>query len=267
MEGKRKSSNKLKRVQSGNIHVFFRGNSRNTVFYDDIEREVFLKKLKSYSNKLESRILAFILMDNHVHIQLITNCLSVLFSNFLRDYSKWYNSKKGLSDKLFKTPFSSACKYSDEWVLNSNLYILNNPIKAGICKHPSEYKWSSYHFHHNRPNPLSSIIDVDTGFVDSIFKTKEELDNAIINFLPDIGEIKERGRDRWTKTPDYIINKHLLKTLNGQNLFTLDKDETKKMIITLRRETGASYRQIASIMHESSEYVKRVLTAYFGATN
>ena len=267
MEGKRKSSNKLRRIQSGNIHVFFRGNSRNTVFYDDLEREVFLKKLKSYSNKLESRILAFILMDNHVHIQLITSCLSELFSNFLRDYSKWYNSRKGLSDKLFKTPFSSACKYSDEWILNSNLYILNNPIKAGICKHPSEYEWSSYHFHHNKSNPLSSFIDVDTRFIDSIFKTKEELNEAILNFQPNIGELKQRGKDKWTKTPDSIINKYLSNKLNGRSLFALNKEETINMIISLRKETDASYSQIASILHESYEYVRRVLTAYFGVTN
>ena len=267
MEGKIRKSSKRQRIQVGNIHAFFRGNSRNTVFYDDVERIVFLKKLKSYSNKYESKIIEFVLMDNHVHIQLITSCLSELFSNFLRDYSKWYNSKKGLSDKLFKSPFSSACKYSDEWILNSNLYILNNPLKAGICNHPSEYKWSSYNFHHNRSNPLSSMIDVDTEFVDSIFKTKGELDNAIINFQPDIGEIKKRGRDKWTITPDSIINKHLSMTLNGRSIFTLNKAETERIIISLRKETGASYRQIASILHESYEYVRRVLTAHFDATN
>ena len=168
---------------------------------------------------------------------------------------------------MFKTPFSSACKYSDEWILNSNLYILNNPIKAGICKHPSEYEWSSYHFHHNKSNPLSSFIDVDTRFIDSIFKTKEELNEAILNFQPNIGELKQRGKDKWTKTPDSIINKYLSIKLNGRSLFALNKEETINMIISLRKETDASYSQIASILHESYEYVRRVLTAYFGVTN
>ena len=80
-------------------------------------------------------------------------------------YAKWYNKKYGLSDKLFKTPFGSACKNTEFSLFYNTLYILNNPIKAGICSHPADYKWSSYHFHFSKKNPLASIIDVDTSFL------------------------------------------------------------------------------------------------------
>lgn len=257
MEGK-KSRGHIVRVQSGYNHIFMRGNSRFNVFYDDQDRAEFLARCQISAHKFDTKILAFALMDNHIHLLAFTNHLSKFVNGYACGYAKWYNKKYGLSDKLFKTPFGSASKNTEFSLLYNTLYILNNPIKAGICKHPADYKWSSYHFHFLRKNPLAGIIDVDTLFIDNFFPSVSAFDQAIINFKPDFGEVKEKGKDIWPKIPDNLLIKEMNRILNGKKLFCLNNDELDFLIVTLWRETSASMRQIASITHLSYEYVRSV---------
>ncbi len=77
----------------------------------------------------------------------------------------------------------SYCKYSEEWIINSILYILNNPVSALLCDHPSEYAWSSYHFLFHRQNSLAKHIEIDTSLIYKHFKNRIELDEAIKNCI------------------------------------------------------------------------------------
>ena len=133
---------RVTRVQEGSIHVYFRGNNRNNVFYEDVDRVSFLSRCGYYSKKYNSTVQEFVLMDNHIHLQLQTNQLTRLMKSILVSFVHYYNQKHNTSGNLFQSPFSSVCKYSDEWKIDSMLYILQNPLAAEICKHPADYKWS-----------------------------------------------------------------------------------------------------------------------------
>jgi REP element-mobilizing transposase RayT len=45
---------------------------------------------------------------------------------------------------------------SEEHFANEISYIENNPVKAGLCKRPEDWPWSSAHFEHNYGAPASS---------------------------------------------------------------------------------------------------------------
>ncbi len=260
MEGKNFSIGRKPRIQSGNIHVYFRGNCRFNIFYDDKDRIEFLIRCNNTALKHETKILAFVLMDNHVHLQIETNSVTNFVRDLLKGYVQWYNRKNGLADKLFKSPFSSACKYSNEWITNSILYILHNPIKARICTHPSEYLWSSYHFYLGKRHQLQKYINIDINSINRInwiFLEKNTLDDAIINFKADLNELRDKGDGVWTRTSDAQVIKHLNLLLGRRNIYQISSEEMIKIIIALRNETGASYRQIASVTHQSYEYVRR----------
>lgn len=259
MEGKIKQFRRKQRIQSGNIHVYLRGNCRFNIFYDDRDRIEFLIRCNNTAQKHSSKIVAFVLMDNHVHLQIVTINLTDFVKDLLKGYVQWYNRKNGLSDKLFKTPFSSACKYSDIWIEKSILYILNNPLKSMICKHPSEYLWSSYHFHFSKRNHLEKHIQVDTDFLNRIYPDKKSLDNAIINFKVGLDEIKERENNIWTRTTDGQVINCLKNILGERSIFQISDNEIVDLIITLKKESGASIRQISSVTHQSYEFVRRTL--------
>jgi len=84
-----KTFEKKKRVQEGNIHVFCRGNNRSTVFYNDIERYDFIRRLNRIANFYDSKIQEFALMDNHFHLQIRTEQLSIFMKSLLQGYEKF----------------------------------------------------------------------------------------------------------------------------------------------------------------------------------
>ena len=49
-------------------HITQRGNNRATVFFDDEDRQTYLKLLGGYARKHAVQIWAYCLMDNHVHL-------------------------------------------------------------------------------------------------------------------------------------------------------------------------------------------------------
>ena len=49
-------------------HIIIKGIDEGTIFYDDEDRNVFLNKLKVTKKKFKYKILAYCLMNNHVHL-------------------------------------------------------------------------------------------------------------------------------------------------------------------------------------------------------
>lgn len=249
---------RVKRVQKGSIHVYFRGNNRNNVFYDDADRISFLIRCGYYSKKYCSVVQEFALMDNHVHLQLQTSQLTGLMTSMLCSFGHYYNRKHNTSGTLFQSPFNSVCKHYDEWKIDSMLYILQNPLAAEICNHPADYKWSSYNFHFNGKTPLKKYIQVDTSLVDKNFKTIKELDTAIFERKIKNVEIDEYKHKQFDRLSNSDLCSLISKLTNGKSIFTLTKSELEDLIIKLHTETSASMFQIATLTHEHYDYVKKI---------
>ena len=249
---------RVTRVQEGSIHVYFRGNNRSNVFYEDVDRVSFLSRCGYYSKKYNSTVQEFVLMDNHIHLQLQTNQLTRLMKSILVSFVHYYNQKHNTSGNLFQSPFSSVCKYSDEWKIDSMLYILQNPLAAEICKHPADYKWSSYHFHFNRKSPLKKYIQVDTNLMDKYFKTYKKFDSAIFERKIKNVEIDEYKHKQFDRLSNSDLCNLILKLTNGKSIYSLTKSELEELIIKLNVETNASMFQIASLTHENYDFVKKI---------
>lgn len=246
------------RTQAGNIHVYFRGNSRFNVFFDDKERIEFLKHCRRASVQHDTIIEQFVLMDNHAHLQVKTSNVTKFASSIQQGYVQWYNWKNGTSDRLFKSPFGSASKISEEWVLDSMLYILQNPIKARICSHPSEYKWSSYHFHFNKHNLLKKYIDIDSTFCEKYFKNKDSFSRAILEKAVALPQINEYKAGDFESITDVDLAKYIFEITEGKSIFSLSLSEQRALILRLFQETNANLRQISSLTHESYDHVRKI---------
>jgi REP element-mobilizing transposase RayT len=51
-------------------HVMLRGINQSQLFYDDADRRVFLNRMVQFGDETGSSLLAYALMDNHVHLLL-----------------------------------------------------------------------------------------------------------------------------------------------------------------------------------------------------
>jgi len=242
-------------TEVGIYHIYLRGNSRFVIFYDDEDRNVFYSHIEKSALKHNVQLFAYVLMDNHVHLLAKSNNLSAFISSILVCYVKWYNRKHKSSGNLFSSPYSSAPKNSMQKFRNCLIYILLNPVEAGIVKNAIEYRWSSAELYFNEEKCRSSKIKVDTEFVKLLFESES-------NFLAELkssdftdGDIKEEKEIRILIS--YAdLNKVLQKQLAGRFLKELSRQELRVLANNLKSNTRASYIQIANMLHVSYGFVR-----------
>ena len=97
-------------------HVVQRGNNRDACFFQDEDYQFYLAVLADALRRYRVHLHAYLLMTNHVHIQVVTKRLTDFMKGFLQSYVRWYNIKNQTNDKLFKTPFNSTSKKSEKWI-------------------------------------------------------------------------------------------------------------------------------------------------------
>ena len=59
-------------------------------------------------------------------------------------YTRWFNKKHGLRGTFWEDRFHSVIVQSGLTARTMTAYIDLNPVRAGICKDPADYRWSSY---------------------------------------------------------------------------------------------------------------------------
>ncbi len=106
---------------------------------------MFLKHLVNARDKTKLKIIAWCLMDNHVHLLVEDRQqgISKMMQSLSSAYAVYFNRRHGRVGHLFQDRFGSAPVGSDAYLLEAVQYIHNNPVKAGICQ-MEEYPWSSY---------------------------------------------------------------------------------------------------------------------------
>jgi putative transposase len=127
-------------------HVILRGNARQDIFSDDSDRSRFYLLLQEGTERFGHRIHAFCLMTNHVHliVQVADKPLSRIMQNLAFRYTRWVNWRQNRSGHLFQGRYKSVVVDGDDYLLELVRYTHLNPVRAGIAKTPSEYRWSSH---------------------------------------------------------------------------------------------------------------------------
>lgn len=131
--------------ESGYYHVILRGVNKTTIFCDDVDCQRFLDTLNRYMKQLDTLVIAYCLMGNHVHMLLkatddglgqFMKCVEV-------SYVSYFNRKYDRSGHLFEARYKCKPIENDEYFLTVLRYILMNPEVAGIGSHDT-YRWSNY---------------------------------------------------------------------------------------------------------------------------
>ena len=127
-------------------HVLSRGNDRRNIVVDDKDRNLFLDAVGEMSQRFEVDICAYVLMDNHYHLLMRTRRanLSKSMQWLGATYTKRFNLRHFRSGHLFQGRFKNMLVQNDAYLLQLSYYIHRNPLRAGMVKRLSSYKWSSY---------------------------------------------------------------------------------------------------------------------------
>ena len=71
-------------------------------------------------------------------------CLEKAFRDFFASYSKAINNAYNRTGALFQARFKRKLIDNDSYLTRLIAYVHLNPVRAGLCKYPEEYKYSSY---------------------------------------------------------------------------------------------------------------------------
>jgi putative transposase len=128
--------------------------------------EVFLDCLREAKRKCQARLYAYVLMTNHIHLLVEPEQdggLGRFMQSVGRRYVRYVNDAYGRTGTLWEGRFKGAMVDRDAYVIMCSRYIELNPVRAGMVRHPRDYRWSSYQGRAlGRPDPL---LDDDPWYV------------------------------------------------------------------------------------------------------
>lgn len=125
-------------------HVIGRGNQKEIIFKKDSDFRYFYSLVMKYSDANSVPIFALCLMPNHYHLLLL--CLNpYLIPKMMHIVNCAYSAHMKKSYKwvghIFQSRYKSY-KIGDLIYFQTVLrYIIENPVKAGLCSFPEEYQW------------------------------------------------------------------------------------------------------------------------------
>lgn len=126
-------------------HVIQRGFRREKVLGGDRNKTDYLFCLEQAGKRFSVDLLAFCLMDNHVHLLVHTRLGNL--SRFMHAVNAGFaNSRKrfrSLDGPVFAGRYKALLVDRDAWLLQVSLYIHLNPLRARMKTNVIDYPWSS----------------------------------------------------------------------------------------------------------------------------
>lgn len=209
------------------FHVITQGINKSYIFEKSEDIKYHIKTMYKLSAQHEIKIIAYCIMNNHVHMLIETYDIKELSKYMQRlntTYAKYYNKKYNRIGYVFRDRYKSEGIYSEEQLYNCIKYIYDNPVKARICNRPEEYPYSNYKKINKNLKENYIFIDIEDD----------------------------------KKTSEEVIEEYL--TENDVKLEELknDKIRLKEIIVILKKEYNFSLREIAEKMMLGREKIRRI---------
>ncbi|MBW2428124.1 MAG: transposase [Deltaproteobacteria bacterium] len=147
-------------------HLLSRGNQRSDIFINDKDRTSFLDAVGEMSERYDIDIFAYVLMDNHYHLLARARQanLKQAMQWFGTTYTQRFNRRHFRSGHLFQGRSKSIIIQNDAYLLQLSDYIHRNPLRAGIVRRLTGYRWTSYNayaYGRDAPKWLSTDLILD----------------------------------------------------------------------------------------------------------
>jgi len=201
--------------KGGVYHVIARGNNKEYIFKEGIDKGYFIKLLKDHCSTMGYQIFGYVLMDNHYHIviQPMDKKLQEIMHQINNKYSKYFNYKYKRVGHVFQGRYKSVLVQDERYMLKLIRYIHQNPVRAGMTSKVENYKWSSDIYYRKNiksfinKEVISKMLDICTTAATEKYKEfmeeKEDTDYSKLNAIGDEAyrilceskkEVKQRKR-------------------------------------------------------------------------
>ncbi len=113
---------------------------------DDLDRERLVAGVGETSTRHGWICLAYCLLDTHFHLIVRTPeaNLGAGMQRLLSRYAAEFNKRYERVGNLFHTRFYSTEIRSEEHLSSALVYVILNPVRAGLTDRAEKWRWSSY---------------------------------------------------------------------------------------------------------------------------
>lgn len=153
------------RTVTGFYHVCARGTGKRLIFEGDDDRWEFLELMRECCRDAGVTVIAWCLMDNHVHLVLADyeDAMSAAMHRLLLTYARRFNKRTGRTGHLFQNRFDRRSLDTDWQMMEAIRSVHADPQEAGISL-IERYPWSSFAEHLRAYD--GDAADVARGFSD-----------------------------------------------------------------------------------------------------
>lgn len=127
-------------------HVTTRGDGREAIFLDDLDRRHFLSVFSDVIHRFNWRCHAYCLMGNHYH--LVVETPEANLARGMRQlngvYTQHLNRRHGRVGHVFQGRYKAILVERDAYLKELARYVVLNPVRAGIASSADKWPWSSY---------------------------------------------------------------------------------------------------------------------------
>lgn len=270
-------------------HVMMRGNNKQKIFFNDIDRCRMCFLIQQGVEKYGHRIHAFCFMANHIHLLVQVSHISIskIVHNLAFRYCHEINKRYGKIGHLFQGRFKSILIDESDYFLKLLRYIHMNPVRAKLVNEPEEYFWSGHRAYlgkdfitwltkDNALSKFDSYLDRAQKHYEEYSLTKapqEELDTfrkdfkdgQILGSEEFIEEVREKFETK-EYSIDYLplivdaacevfgIEKYMLSSNNRSKQLAL----ARGAIVSHGQEKGFSLEEIGPVLSRSESSLSRM---------
>jgi REP-associated tyrosine transposase len=133
-------------VAGGLYHVTTSATGNDWLFRNDDERGFFLRLVGDVVTRLQWRCRSYCVLGTHYHLMVETPepNLDRGMKRLNGLYAQWFNRQHERTGHLVADRYHSVLVERESHAIQIVRYIARNPIRAGLCRSPEAWPWSSY---------------------------------------------------------------------------------------------------------------------------
>ncbi len=251
---------------TGVYHVCLRGVNKQRIFeysedYDGFYRilhnTMFTNNMGMPVDEPNFDLFAYCLMDNHIHMLIGTRKIALgdVIKRIACSYAQFFNLRYKRVGHLFQDRYHSEVCADTMYYYTLLTYIHNNPVKAGICQRPAEYRYSSF-------AELTAEHSADDALCTALPNLNDVSRHSVREWLLDLNVAADKEGDPYATVRHYIADQYydLSALMNTCNLATTSDEHsvhhlTSQEVTLVQRFANWCQSLLCSITQAKNEKV------------
>lgn len=127
-------------------HVWVNATGHERYYVDNDDRLVWIQLLTNVLDRFGWKCVAFCQLSTHVHliIDVPDTSLPVGMKQLNMAYSRDFNDRHDRGGQFVRRRYGSRRVSHGRDLVSAYAYVVLNPVSAGLCPRPEDWRWSSY---------------------------------------------------------------------------------------------------------------------------